>query len=571
MKFVLPQFRTTVRSLVLVALFLTVVCTGLFCGKPNFLGGTASAQATVTLVNAASYFNDPNKAITPDTIAAAFGAFVTQNNGTFNASTVPLPMSLGGVSVTVANIQCGLFFAGPGQINLLLPSNLSDGNANVVVTNADGTTRTGTIKIERGAPGIFSASATGSGTAAGYTTTDGVNNVPLANADGSEREVSPGSTTSPNFLVIFTTGIRNTPAASVVVKIQGVPARVDFAGPAPGFVGLDQINAVIPPELSGLGIVKVTVTANNRVSNEVTIKIGGQFPDVRLTDIAIDQQVTGLLTPDDQIQATADGKTFFFDAFRFSVPAANTPLAIDLRSTQFDTEVLLYRLEGKSLILIAGDDQSGGYGNGIQENNNSLLLTVVQNAGQYVIFASSSFFQPNGVGSYSLRVRANIAQQLSYGATTTNAAITNTDILTSAGTFLDVYWFNASSGDNVRIRMETSAPDLDPFLILQTNEGDNPLPWFNDDESGGSKNAQITQLLNRNGVHIIIATWYSTGKVGAYTLSLNRLSSPPPNGSNPITELLKVPGREIRDRRGRSSEFGESTFERAGRRRIIVQ
>src|SRR5205085_176097 len=219
----------------------------------SWMGQTAwftarALQPQVFVVNAASFSTD--QAVAPDTLATAFGSFVTQNNQPFVASSLPLPTTLGGVRLTVGGAAASLLFVGPGQINFVVPSGLADGTATVTVTNSDGSTRTGTVTIVRAAPGIFTARASGTGTPAGFATGNGIDFIPLANPDGSPRELDPGTRERPNFLVLFGTGWRNTPAANpndangvaeaITATVQGVPVNVVYAGPAPGFPGLDQ-------------------------------------------------------------------------------------------------------------------------------------------------------------------------------------------------------------------------------------------------------------------------------------------------------------------------------------------
>jgi uncharacterized protein (TIGR03437 family) len=74
-------------------------------------------------------------------------------------------------------------------------------------------------------------------------------------------------------LVLFGTGIRNQAAAGGVgVTIAGQPAEVLFAGPQGQFVGLDQINAVIPV-LPVRGEVNVVVSIGPLTSNPVGITV----------------------------------------------------------------------------------------------------------------------------------------------------------------------------------------------------------------------------------------------------------------------------------------------------------
>src|SRR5262249_30881049 len=121
--------------------------------------------------------------------------FTSQNNGVFFATAQPLPATLGGVKVTVGGQDTGLFFVGPGQINLLVPDNPTNGMGGAAVftiTDSSGASRTGTVSINTAAPGIYTAVSTGGGTAAGYTQKDGVTYKSHNNPDGAERPADRG-------------------------------------------------------------------------------------------------------------------------------------------------------------------------------------------------------------------------------------------------------------------------------------------------------------------------------------------------------------------------------------------
>lgn len=563
----IPKITLTARALIFAALLITAA------------GSAYTTQAQVSVVSAASFATD--KVVAPDSIAAAFGTFNTQGNQVFIAPSVPLPTTLGGVRVRVANTDAPLFFVAPSQINFQIPSNVADGQSvTVTVTNANNSTTTGTFTVVRSAPGIFSARATGQGTAAAQTTFDGVAYQNVFNTDGTERDVSAGTAQRPNVLVLYTTGLRNVPATnpndgngvaeSVSVKIQGVPATVLYAGPAPGLIGADQVNCIVPPELSGLGSVNIRIRANNRDSNTVTMKMAGAIPEVRASAISFGQSATGALTFDDQIQAGTSGNTFFFDAYSFQTTTANTTVAIDLRSTDFDAAVLLYRRDGNLLSLIAADDESGNYGSAQSANNhNALLMTVIQNPGQYVIFATSADSSPNGVGNYSLKLLSNVATQINYGQTI-NGSITTSDLQTSAGTYLDLYWFTGAQNDNARMNMNSTV--LDSYLLFHRNDGD-PRIASDDNTGGGSagKNAQITNRLSSAGIYIIICTPLDPNLTGDYSVILTKLASfgegTDDNGN--WNWLMKAPGREIPDTRVNVIEPNKPSLERFGTRRII--
>lgn len=559
MKMIPSFFGIKARPFWLTLLLLAAVSVGL-----RWHGGLApqgvAAQGTVSVVNAASFASD--RTVTPDCIVAAFGTFNTQNNQIYSASTQPLPTTLGGVTVRVNNVVASLFFVAPSQINFIIPSGIQDGTATISVTNANNTTSTGTFPVVRAAAGIFTAKSTGQGAPAAQTTFDAVTYQSVADAQGNEVPVNPGTRDRKNVLVLYGTGIRNGAAGSVTVKFQGVPAEVLYAGPVPGLAGLDQINVYIPPELAGLGSLNVVVRAGNRDANTVKVRIGGDTPLVRASAVSFGQSVNGTLAIDDQVQLGADSKTYFFDAYEFTTTTNNTSVAIDLRSSNFDTTVLLYRVDGTTLNLIAADDQSGSYGaKQGTNNNNSLLMSVLQTPARYVVFATSADPEPNAIGNYTIRVTNNIAQPITFGQTI-NGTLTTNSLKTSADTYLDVYWFSGAQGDNARINMNSTA--LNSFLILHRNDGD-PYVTF-DDNTGGGNNAQITYRLAAAGIYLIIATPLDPNITGAYTVSLNRATAFGGEAGTEASPSLKAPGRELRDERGLPTQ---PSIERYGTRHIV--
>jgi uncharacterized protein (TIGR03437 family) len=243
---------------------------------------TSPLSATPTgmaVVNAASFFSD---VIAPNSIAAVFGRFQTAGGALTVANGLPLPTSLGGVKATINGQDAQLLMASNGQINLVTPQNVLDGPAQIMITSSDGTVRGGKVTMARAATGIFTMRSTGVGTAAALYTKDGLSFQPVVNPDLSERPIPVGTAASPTFLVLYATGLRNVQAANpndangvaeaITVTIKGVNATTLFAGPAPGFVGLDQINVLIPTSLAGAGSVSVTITAGGKISNVTSLK-----------------------------------------------------------------------------------------------------------------------------------------------------------------------------------------------------------------------------------------------------------------------------------------------------------
>ena len=77
------------------------------------------------------------------------------------------------------------------------------------------------------------------------------------------------------YLILYGTGIRfRSNLTNVVVTIGGTPVSVLYAGEAPGFVGLDQINVgPLPRNLAGRGQADVVVTVDGKPANTVRIAL----------------------------------------------------------------------------------------------------------------------------------------------------------------------------------------------------------------------------------------------------------------------------------------------------------
>src|SRR5262249_52862305 len=129
--------------------------------KQGPTGGAFMNFNRVTTVSAAGY--QENNA--PESIVAAFGANMSAT--TVAATTLPLPLSLGDVSVVVDGKQARLFSTSANQINYQIPSDTPSGSANVVVMNKGQMVSQGEIQVSGVAPSLFTANASGMGVPAG--------------------------------------------------------------------------------------------------------------------------------------------------------------------------------------------------------------------------------------------------------------------------------------------------------------------------------------------------------------------------------------------------------------------
>jgi len=78
----------------------------------------------------------------------------------------------------------------------------------------------------------------------------------------------------PVYVSFYGTGIRNRSSlANVAMTINGISVPILYAGPAPGFTGLDQVNAGLVLSLRGSGESKVVLTVDGQAANTVTINV----------------------------------------------------------------------------------------------------------------------------------------------------------------------------------------------------------------------------------------------------------------------------------------------------------
>lgn len=247
-------------------------------GRGIYRLSTAGAAATVS---AASFSAG---SIASESIVAAFGSNLATQ--TLAATTVPLPTILDGTRVTVRDSignerQAPLFFVSPQQVNYLIPAGSAPGAATVTIVSADGSVSTGTIQVEIVAPSIFSANANGREVPAGFALRikpDGSQiNEPVARFDQGLIKFVPqpidfGPTQDQLFLVLFGTGFRYRSALSnVTVTIGGEPVQVFYAGPQGDFVGLDQLNLLLPGKLAGRGTVEIVITIDGKQANTLQV------------------------------------------------------------------------------------------------------------------------------------------------------------------------------------------------------------------------------------------------------------------------------------------------------------
>ncbi|HYL74523.1 MAG TPA: hypothetical protein VEU96_09980 [Bryobacteraceae bacterium] len=212
--------------------------------------------------------------LAPGSIISIYGDRLA--DGTLAASTLPLPTQLGNTQVSIAGQLIPLIFVSQFQINAVVPFGLNINTTHQVLVQRGITySEPAPIDVAAAQPNIFLANGYGILFAARADGTppflisrdapakagdilviycDGLGATNPAVADGVGSPLSPlAQTTSP-----------------VTVSVGGQNAPVLFAGLVPGFVGLYQVNAILPDGVAPGNSVPVTLTVAGLTGVAVT-------------------------------------------------------------------------------------------------------------------------------------------------------------------------------------------------------------------------------------------------------------------------------------------------------------
>jgi uncharacterized protein (TIGR03437 family) len=222
---------------------------GVQCGFGQ-LSSPAPTYTSLSIVHAAT---QTAEALAPNTIATIYGSNLSFNTATATSSNLvggDLPQSLGGVGVIVGGWQANLFFVSPTQINFLIPYQLTAGPETVIVTRQGVAGPAVPIQLNATAPGMFVynnlALATHlDGTLLSATSPANPGEIVVIYVVGLGR-VSPDTTSGK----IVTSAASISAVSQMQILLAGTacpPGNILYAGLAPGFAGLYQINLVIPP------------------------------------------------------------------------------------------------------------------------------------------------------------------------------------------------------------------------------------------------------------------------------------------------------------------------------------
>ncbi len=227
-----------------------------------------------SVLNAAS-FKRSSDAIVPGQIISIFGDSLAASAASAKGSPVS---QLAGIQVHLGDTVIPLFYAGPRQINGVIPFSVPVGQRAQLTVERNGVPSVPLSMVTTAAqPGIFTVAQNGSGQGAILLTSG-----KLADASSPARRG--------DIVSIYCTGLGPVDAAIDVtapapsnplarvkgrttVSVGNLSAQVDFAGLAPGFSGLYQVNFRVPPGAPVGSAVPIILTVEGADSNTVTMAI----------------------------------------------------------------------------------------------------------------------------------------------------------------------------------------------------------------------------------------------------------------------------------------------------------
>jgi uncharacterized protein (TIGR03437 family) len=256
--------------------FSAPTCTGVATCAVGQVGQTQNA----TIIGPITGTFDPTPVIVPSGVITAsnYGAFPViapatwieiygVNLATTRSQTwagtdfngVQAPSALGGTTVTIAGKPAFVDFVSPAQVNVQVPSGVPAGIQPLIVTTAGGSSLAYGITVKALEPGLLAPPAfilkgaqnvvalfSGTLTYVLPVAVPGVNTLRARPGDNITLYGIGFGQVTPDIPAGQIVQQNNALQSSFQVAFAGVPANVTYAGFAPGYVGLYQINLVVP-------------------------------------------------------------------------------------------------------------------------------------------------------------------------------------------------------------------------------------------------------------------------------------------------------------------------------------
>ena len=228
---------------------------------PTSVPGAAISPFISGLANAAAY----TQAYSPGMALSVFGSQLAPS--AMAASSVPLPVSLAGVSAAVNGVAAPLYYVSPGQLNIQIPYEAAENGMATLQINNNGQATSQTFPLATAAPGIFT-DQTGAIVPNGSAVRGQITTLFVTGTGSTVPPIPTGAAPAAG----TPTANLPQPAQTTTVIVGDVPAPIDFIGVPPGLVGVTQINFQVPSGV-GIGMQSVVVTVGGISSASANLSV----------------------------------------------------------------------------------------------------------------------------------------------------------------------------------------------------------------------------------------------------------------------------------------------------------
>ena len=262
---------------------LVLTATATSAGTPQLTGAAQIGGSTTANPNAPPVIDSggivsaaaslPGSPLAPGGFISIYGAALA--TGLNVAQTLPFPTDLAGTQAFLGGKRLPMHFAADGQVNAIVPFDVPLNTPQLMIVRRGSALSTPEqVVVAQAQPAVFATQTNegrvtlvdGSVVSATNPATAGGALIIYCTGLGPVSESVPAGTPAPTNRLVTTTN-------PVTVTVGGRAAQVLFAGLAPSFAGLYQVNVLVPAGVTPGAAVDLVLTVAGRSSNPVTVAV----------------------------------------------------------------------------------------------------------------------------------------------------------------------------------------------------------------------------------------------------------------------------------------------------------
>ncbi|HEY6391457.1 MAG TPA: hypothetical protein VIX89_09275 [Bryobacteraceae bacterium] len=231
------------------------------------IGGSSQANPTTPSIGAGGVVSAAKSSgfqpLAPGSFISIYGIHLS--NAVGMANVLPFTTQLGSTQVILGGRKMPLQYVSDGQINAVVPYDVpSNSTQQIIVINGTAVSVPEPVLIALAQPAVFAVTKP-NGSLVDASNPASANDVLVIFCAGL-GDVNPP-------VIAGSAAVLSMTVNTVTVKMGGQPAGVDFAGLAPGFAGLYQVNARVPGGLTPGNDVPLQISVAGQQSTPVSISV----------------------------------------------------------------------------------------------------------------------------------------------------------------------------------------------------------------------------------------------------------------------------------------------------------